>query len=87
MATASEQAGAASLVLTQALLGAGAARTVMAVSLGNQWLLFLPLAYLLGPVLGCGLLAIWALYMLQRGFASLLFALMWQRRDWARIEL
>ncbi|MCC6075137.1 MATE family efflux transporter [Pseudomonas sp. GCM10022188] len=78
---------AASLVLTQALLGAGAARTVMAVSLGNQWLLFLPLAYLLGPVLGCGLLAIWALYMLQRGFASLLFALMWQRRDWARIEL
>lgn len=78
---------AASLVLTQALLGAGASRTVMAVSLGNQWLLFLPLAYLLGPVLGCGLLAIWALYMLQRGFASLLFALMWQRRDWARIEL
>lgn len=77
----------ASLVLTQALLGAGASRTVMAVSLGNQWLLFLPLAYLIGPVLGYGLLAIWALYMLQRGFASLLFALMWQKRGWARIEL
>lgn len=77
----------ASLVLTQALLGAGASRTVMAVSLGNQWLLFLPLAYLTGPVLGYGLLAIWALYMLQRGFASLLFAVMWQKRDWARIEL
>lgn len=76
-----------SLVLTQALLGAGASRTVMAVSLGNQWLLFLPLAYLIGPVLGYGLLAIWALYMLQRGFASLLFALMWHKRDWARIEL
>ena len=77
----------ASLVLTQALLGAGASRTVMAVSLGNQWLLFLPLAYLTGPVLGYGLLAVWGLYMLQRGIASLLFAVMWQRRDWARIEL
>ncbi|MNZ60151.1 Multidrug resistance protein NorM [compost metagenome] len=78
---------AGALVLTQALLGAGASRTVMAVSLGNQWLLFLPLAYLIGPVLGYGLLAVWALYMLQRGFASLLFVLMWQRRGWARIEL
>lgn len=78
---------AGALVLTQALLGAGASRTVMAVSLGNQWLVFLPLTYLVGPVLGYGLLAIWSLYILQRGLASLVFALMWQRRSWARIEL
>lgn len=78
---------AAALVLGQALLGAGASRTVMVVTLGNQWLVVLPLTYLLGPVLGYGLLAIWSLYILQRGLASLLFALMWQRRGWARIEL
>lgn len=78
---------ATALVLTQALLGAGANRTVMAVSLGNQWLFFLPLAYLLGPVLGYGLLAIWSLQILQRGLASAIFAVMWQRRDWTRIQL
>jgi putative MATE family efflux protein len=78
---------ATALVLTQALLGAGANRTVMAVSLGNQWLFFLPLAYLLGPVLGHGLLAIWSLQILQRGLASTIFAVMWQRRDWTRIQL
>ncbi|MNY35511.1 MatE [compost metagenome] len=78
---------AGTLVLTQALLGAGASRTVMAISLGNQWLVLLPLTYLIGPVLGYGLLAIWSLYILQRGIISAIFALMWQRRGWARIEL
>jgi Na+-driven multidrug efflux pump len=74
-------------VLTQALLGAGASRTVMLVSLGNQWLFFLPLAYLLGPILGYGLLAIWSLQILQRGLASVIFAVMWQRRGWTQIQL
>ncbi|MNN57846.1 multidrug efflux protein [compost metagenome] len=78
---------AGALVLAQALLGAGASRTVMLVTLGNQWLVVLPLTYLLGPVLGYGLLAIWSLYILQRGLASAIFALMWQRRAWARIEI
>ena len=78
---------ATALVLTQALLGAGASRTVMAVSLGNQWLFFLPLAYLVGPVLGHGLLAIWSLQILQRGMASAVFAVMWQRRGWTQIRL
>ncbi len=78
---------AGALVLGQAMLGAGASRMVMLVTIGNQWLVVLPLTYLLGPVLGHGLLAIWSLYILQRGLASLLFALMWQRRGWARIVL
>ncbi|OHC43320.1 MAG: MATE family efflux transporter, partial [Pseudomonadales bacterium RIFCSPLOWO2_02_FULL_63_210] len=78
---------ATALVLTQALLGAGASRTVMLVSLGNQWLFFLPLAYLLGPILGYGLLAIWSLQILQRGLASVIFAVMWQRRGWTQIQL
>ncbi|MBO3275510.1 MATE family efflux transporter [Pseudomonas sp. Milli4] len=78
---------ATALVLTQALLGAGATRTVMAVSLGNQWLFFLPLAYLVGPVLGGGLLAIWSMQIIQRGVASLIFAVMWQKRQWTQIEL
>jgi putative MATE family efflux protein len=43
------------------LLGAADARRVMIVGVGTQWLLFLPLAYLFGPVLGFGLLTIWIL--------------------------
>lgn len=78
---------ATALVLTQALLGAGANRTVMTVSLSLQWLFFLPLAYLAGPVLGFGLLAIWALQVFQRGLSSAIFALMWQRRGWMKIKM
>ena len=78
---------ATALVLTQALLGAGASRTVMGVNLGSQWLLFLPCAYLLGPVLGGGLLAVWLLQSLYRVIASVIFAILWQRKHWAEIRL
>ncbi|SDS38935.1 putative efflux protein, MATE family [Halopseudomonas xinjiangensis] len=76
---------ATALVLTQALLGAGASRTVMGVNLGSQWLLFLPCAYLAGPVLGGGLLSIWLLQSGYRAVTSLIFAIMWRRRHWADI--
>ena len=77
---------ATALVLTQALLGAGASRTVMSVNLGSQWLLFLPCAYLLGPVLGGGLLAVWLLQSLYRIITSVIFAILWQRKHWAEIR-
>ena len=77
---------ATALVLTQALLGAGASRTVMGVNLGSQWLLFLPCAYLLGPVLGGGLLAVWLLQSLYRVIASIIFAILWKRKHWTEIR-
>ena len=39
------------MVLTQALLGAGASRQVMHINLLMQWGILLPLAFLAGPVL------------------------------------
>ena len=45
---------AAGMVLMQALNGAGATRTSMTVSVGLQWLLFLPAAFVAGPTLGMG---------------------------------
>src|SRR5690606_7365154 len=74
---------ATALVLTQALLGAGASRMVMGVNLGSQWLIFLPCAYLIGPVLGGGLLAVWLLQSLYRVMASVIFAILWRRKHWA----
>lgn len=75
------------IVFTQALLGAGAARSVMLVTLCVQWFFFLPLAYIIGPVLGFGLLGIWLMQALQRLISSLLLGILWMRRGWASIEL
>lgn len=76
---------AVGLVLMQALLGAGAARTVMLVSTSLQWGLFLPAAYVVGPVLGGSLVDIWMVQAVQRGLQASVFAALWVRRGWARI--
>ncbi|NVK44626.1 MAG: MATE family efflux transporter [Oceanospirillaceae bacterium] len=78
---------AASLVLTQALLGAGANRLVMLVTVGGQWFFYLPLAWLVGPTLGFGLTGIWLVQLVHRSVSSLVFIGIWQRRQWAEISL
>nr|WP_163503301.1 MATE family efflux transporter [Halomonas socia] len=78
---------AAALVLAQALLGAGANRTVMTLTLSMQWLLFLPLAWLVGVVLEQGLAGIWWVQLGYRALNSLCFARLWQRRRWQRLAV
>ena len=73
---------AAALVLAQALMGAGAQRTVMMLTLGMQWLLFLPLAWWVGIGLDQGLLGIWLMQLLYRLINSVGFLWVWQRRRW-----
>jgi len=75
------------LVLMHALLGAGATGLVMKVSVGFQWLLFLPVAYVLGPLLGYGLTAVWLGMTLYRSLQTGVFVVAWQRRDWVHIKL
>ncbi len=69
------------------MLGAGDARRVMQVSVGTQWLLFLPLAFVIGPVLGFGLLGVWLWQGITRTLQSWLFFSMWRGRKWQRIEV
>lgn len=69
------------------LLGAGDARRVMFISIGTQWLLFLPLAYVIGPVLGFGLLGIWIWQGMTRALQSWLFFSLWRGRSWQRIAV
>jgi putative MATE family efflux protein len=69
------------------LLGAGDAKSVMFVSIGTQWLLFLPLAYLFGPVLGFGLFAVWLLQGGSRALQSILFLSLWHARKWQHIDV
>lgn len=74
-------------VLMNAHLGAGSSRTVLVVSVATQWGAFLPVAWLLGPVLGFGMIAIW---LAQAGYRLLnlsLFAWSWRRRGWASVPL
>jgi putative MATE family efflux protein len=77
----------AAIVFTQAMLGAGANRTVMSVTTLGQWLFYLPLAWLVGPGLGGGLVAIWLVQLLHRALSSLVFAHLWSKGRWAQIHL
>jgi len=74
-------------ILQNALLGAGDSRRVMLTTIANQWLLFLPAAYLVGPVLGLGLTALWALQVISRCLQALIFAVYWRGRRWANIKI
>lgn len=67
------------------LLGAGDARRVMLIGIGSQWLLFLPLAYLFGAMLGFGLFTIWLMLGCSRAFLGISYLTMWRKRGWQRI--
>ena len=78
---------AISFAFMYALLGAGDARRVMVVSVSAQWLFFIPLAFLLGPTLGLGLLAIWIVQGCSRSIQAIIFFWSWRRRGWQHIEV
>jgi len=75
------------MVLTQALLGAGASRQVMRINLIMQWGVLLPLAYYVGPFAGAGLTGVWILQGVQRISLSLVYAVIWRTRHWASIHI
>ena len=75
------------LILMQALLGVGAAKLVMIVATGLQWGLFLPAAWLLGPVYGFGLLWIWVAMGSYRLLQTAIFVRAWQRRGWIGLRV
>jgi putative MATE family efflux protein len=75
------------MVLMNAMLGAGAARSVMVASITIQWIVFLPLAYMVGPVLGFGLIGIWTCQIGWRVTQAIVFTSMWRRGKWAEIRV
>lgn len=78
---------AAGMTLFNAHLGAGASKRVMIITLASQWLLFLPLAWVLGPGLGAGLLAVWALQLGYRTLQAALFIQSWRSGRWAGVAV
>ncbi|NQV21010.1 MAG: MATE family efflux transporter [Rhodospirillales bacterium] len=80
-------ADAAGIVLLNALLGAGAARQVMVMSVLLQWLVFLPAAWLVGPVLGWGLVGVWSCFIGYRALQAVALVVMWEKRHWTDIKV
>ncbi len=73
--------------LMNSLLGAGATRQVMVVSVSSQWLFGLPLAWLTAVYFGYGLIACWACFIGYRGVQAAAYAVMWSRGDWKKIKI
>ncbi|WP_330927059.1 MATE family efflux transporter [Candidatus Sororendozoicomonas aggregata] len=77
----------AALVLSRALLGAGANRSVLVIRFFFQWCVLLPLVWLVGPVLGWGLSAVWGVQALQKFLSSLTFIIVWHQKRWIEIDI
>lgn len=77
----------AGMVLMNALIGAGDTRRSMWISVTWQWFFFLPLAFLVGPVLGLGLLGVWLVNGLYRVGQAVNCIQQWSTRKWAEIRL
>lgn len=78
---------AVGIVFLHALSGAGAVRFTMLVSIACQWLLFLPAAYLVGPVLGYGLTGVWIAQCTYRLCQAAVFVFFFRRGSWRSIRL
>lgn len=77
----------AGMVLMNALIGAGDTRRAMYISTLTQWGFFLPMAYLVGPVLGFGLLGVWIINSVYRFGQAVICARTWAGRKWVEIEI
>jgi len=75
------------MVLMNALIGAGDTRRSMWISVIAQWMFFLPVAYLVGPVLGFGLLGVWVVNGVYRSGQAFACAQQWAGQHWAGIKL
>ncbi|MCF6262380.1 MAG: MATE family efflux transporter [Xanthomonadales bacterium] len=75
------------MALMSALLGAGDTMTPMRISIIGQWLFFLPLAWLVGPILGYGLLGVWLIQAIYRLAQAIMFIITWHRGEWEKIKI
>lgn len=78
---------AVNFAMMYSLLGAGAAKRVMATSFLCQWAFFLPAVYVVGPVMGYGLREIWWVQMAYGMLAGLSYAVQWRAGSWKRIQV
>ncbi len=75
-------------MLASMLNGAGDVRRVMYVNMATQYLILLPLAWIVGPWMGFGLVGIWSVHQFAyRALQSGVFSVMWARGRWVGIDV
>ena len=77
----------AGMVLMNAMIGAGDTRRSMWISVIWQWVFFLPLAFLVGPVLGFGLVSVWIVNGIYRSGQAVNCMTQWADRKWSHIKI
>ena len=75
------------MILMNSMIGAGDTRRSMYVSVIAQWGLFLPVAYITGPVLGLGLLGVWIVNLIYRAVQACVYTRLWSLGKWAEIKI
>ena len=78
---------AVAMILLNALQGAGATSQVAKLAIGLQWVLFLPLAYVIGPILGLGLIGVWSWHTGYRFIAAMVYVAVWQSSSWQKMNV
>jgi MATE family, multidrug efflux pump len=78
---------ATSIVLSNAMRGAGATRSTMLVSSFSVWCVRVPAAYVLGVVMGYGLNGIWFALCGELVLRGTLFGIQFARGKWAKVEV
>jgi MATE family multidrug resistance protein len=78
---------AVGMVLLNAMMGAGATFLALVVSTVMQWVLFLPAAYLVGPVMGFGLIGVWLAQIGYRMLQTGVLVALWRSGRWSRIRV
>ncbi len=74
-------------IFMHSLLGAGAAKRVMATSITCQWALFLPASYIVGIVMGQGLFVIWVVQAIYGLILGVAYGVQWQMGSWKTIKV
>jgi putative MATE family efflux protein len=75
------------MVLMNALLGAGDNLRVMLVTLTLQWVVFMPVAFAIGPVLGYGMTGVWLAHIGYRILQAGVFAGIWRSGTWVGLRV
>lgn len=75
------------VVYLNSLQGVGDQKMVMVILAGCQWVVFLPLAYLVGPLWGYGLAGVWGAHLFYRAVQAWLLHRRWQTDSWTAITI
>ena len=76
-----------SLIKMHALLGAGDSHRVFYISTIMQWLVYIPLGWLLATYMELGLSGIWTSNLLVQIILAYTYTKMWRRGNWKKINI